>query len=76
MVRDADFVVVLDAGVIVESGTVAELVAAGGWFAHFAAAAVDTSTPATVEEGDDAESKADQTGDEDEGQEEAADDAE
>jgi ATP-binding cassette subfamily B protein len=34
MVKDADLVVVLDEGRILEQGTPAELNAAGGWFAH------------------------------------------
>lgn len=38
MVADADHVVVLDGGRVVESGPPAELAAAGGWFARFAAA--------------------------------------
>lgn len=37
MVRDADHVLVLEAGRITQTGTPAELVAAGGWFARFAA---------------------------------------
>jgi ABC-type multidrug transport system fused ATPase/permease subunit len=37
MVERADHVVVLDRGRVVEQGTPAELVAAGGWFARFAA---------------------------------------
>jgi ABC-type multidrug transport system fused ATPase/permease subunit len=36
MVKDADYVYVLDGGRISESGTVDELIAAGGWFAGFA----------------------------------------
>ena len=39
MVRDADHVIVLDEGQIVEEGTPAELLQKDGWFAHFAAAA-------------------------------------
>jgi ABC-type multidrug transport system fused ATPase/permease subunit len=34
MVKDADFVVVLDEGRILEQGTPDELIAAGGWFAQ------------------------------------------
>jgi ATP-binding cassette subfamily B protein len=37
MVEHADHVVVLDRGRVVEQGTPAELIAAGGWFARFAA---------------------------------------
>jgi ABC-type multidrug transport system fused ATPase/permease subunit len=46
MVRDADHVLVLDGGYIVEAGTPADLAAAGGWFARFAAAAADVGRDA------------------------------
>lgn len=36
MVRDADHVIVLDAGEVVEQGTPQELLASGEWFAHLA----------------------------------------
>ncbi|HEY6252635.1 MAG TPA: ABC transporter ATP-binding protein [Candidatus Angelobacter sp.] len=36
MVKDADHVIVLDEGAIVEQGTPGELIAAGGWFARLA----------------------------------------
>lgn len=36
MVKDADHVIVLDEGSIVEQGTPGELIAAGGWFARLA----------------------------------------
>jgi len=36
MVKEADHVVVLDAGRVVEAGTRQELIARGEWFAHFA----------------------------------------
>jgi ATP-binding cassette, subfamily B, bacterial len=36
MVKDADLVVVLDAGRVVDTGTRHEIIARGGWFAHFA----------------------------------------
>jgi ABC-type multidrug transport system fused ATPase/permease subunit len=39
MVRDADHVVVLSAGVVMEEGTPDELIAKGGWFHNFATAA-------------------------------------
>jgi ATP-binding cassette subfamily B protein len=39
MVRDADHVIVLSEGMIVEEGTPAELLEQGGWFADFANAA-------------------------------------
>jgi len=35
-VEDADQVMVLDRGRVAEQGTLAELIAAGGWFAEFA----------------------------------------
>lgn len=36
MVKDADHVIVLDAGRVIEEGTPAELIEKGGWFAEFA----------------------------------------
>ncbi|HKD16104.1 MAG TPA: ABC transporter ATP-binding protein [Candidatus Angelobacter sp.] len=36
MVKDADYVIVLDEGAILEQGSPNELIAAGGWFARFA----------------------------------------
>ena len=36
MIKDADFVYVLDSGRVIEAGTPDELVVAGGWFAGFA----------------------------------------
>jgi len=36
MVKDADHVVVLDAGRVVDTGTPRELIARDGWFAHCA----------------------------------------
>jgi len=37
LIKDADYVVVLDEGRIAEQGTPAELIARGGWFSHLAA---------------------------------------
>jgi ABC-type multidrug transport system fused ATPase/permease subunit len=36
MVKDADHVIVMDQGLIVEQGTPGQLIAAGGWFAQLA----------------------------------------
>ena len=36
MVKDADHVIVLDAGRVIEEGAPDELIASGGWFAHLA----------------------------------------
>jgi len=41
MVKDADHVVVLDAGQVSEQGTPSQLIAQGGWFADFANAGED-----------------------------------
>jgi ABC-type multidrug transport system fused ATPase/permease subunit len=41
MVKDADLVIVLDNGRIVEQGTPEQLIAAGGWFAHLARQSVE-----------------------------------
>ena len=44
MVKDADRVVVLEAGDVVDVGTPEELIARGGWFAHFASGDTDTQS--------------------------------
>jgi ABC-type multidrug transport system fused ATPase/permease subunit len=41
MVKDADYIYVLDSGRVVEAGTPNELIAAGGWFAEFATGGLD-----------------------------------
>lgn len=43
MIKDADHVIVLDQGRIVEQGSPSELIAAGGWFSHLAAQATRES---------------------------------
>ncbi len=43
--RDADRIAVLDAGRVVEDGTPAELLAAGGWFSRLAARSQDMDAP-------------------------------
>src|SRR6185503_4731574 len=41
MVKDADYIYVLESGCVIEQGTSDELIAAGGWFAGFATGGVD-----------------------------------
>ena len=45
MVQDADDVYVLDAGRVIEHGTPAQLLSAGGWFASFAASSQQHEMP-------------------------------
>jgi ABC-type multidrug transport system fused ATPase/permease subunit len=45
MVRDADYVIVLSSGRIVEEGTTETLIAQGGWFAAFVKAAHQKNMP-------------------------------
>lgn len=52
MVSDADHVIVLDAGEVVEDGTPDDLIARGGWFAEFA-----NSADRTEEEGNEKNDK-------------------
>ncbi len=59
MVKDADHVIVLDAGRIIEEGTPAELIEKEGWFAGFANAGEDEEIEDPAGE--------DQTSEEDEG---------
>lgn len=49
MVRDADHVVVLDAGRVVEDGAPGALLASGGWFAQLASSDLGASAPAVGE---------------------------
>ena len=58
MVENADHIIVLDAGRIVDQGSISELVARGGWFARFAASAgggsgVELASAGAEEPGDD-----------------------
>lgn len=41
MVKDADYIYVLDSGRVMEAGTPNELIAAGGWFADFSTGGLD-----------------------------------
>lgn len=54
MVKDADHVLVLDAGQVIEEGTPEALIEKGGWFASFASAGEDEGPEETVEEKDEA----------------------
>jgi ATP-binding cassette, subfamily B, bacterial len=54
MVRDADHVIVLSDGAILEEGSPAELLAKGGWFADFASAAEEESPAEEEEEAEEA----------------------
>ena len=49
MVRDADHVIVLSEGTVLEEGSPAELLEQGGWFAGFAASAEEDAEGATEE---------------------------
>jgi ATP-binding cassette subfamily B protein len=59
MVRDADHVIVLSAGEVLEEGTPAALLEKGGWFADFATAADEEETVVTEEEIDEEEDEED-----------------
>jgi ATP-binding cassette, subfamily B, bacterial len=50
MVKDADHVIVLDAGQVIEQGTPEELVDNGGWFSSFAEAGGDSEEEEEYEE--------------------------
>jgi ABC-type multidrug transport system fused ATPase/permease subunit len=45
MVKDADYVYVLESGRVTEAGTPEELIAAGGWFAGFASGGMSEDEP-------------------------------
>jgi ATP-binding cassette, subfamily B, bacterial len=55
MVRDADHVIVLLAGEVVEEGSPAELLEKGGWFTEFANAAEESGSEETESTGDSGE---------------------
>jgi ABC-type multidrug transport system fused ATPase/permease subunit len=57
MVKDADHVLVLDAGQVVEEGSPATLIEQGGWFAAFASAGDEDEE--TIEEEEDEDSEED-----------------
>ncbi len=69
MVKDADQVIVLEAGRLMDQGTPAELIAKGGWFARFASGADEAD-----ENGEDAanDGSDDNGDDEDEGDDDEA----
>lgn len=68
MVKDADQVIVLDAGQVLEQGTPAALIEKGGWFTQFAIAGEEDEEDEYVEEDDEdeAESEEDNDGEEEE----------
>jgi len=71
MVRDADHVIVLSGGEVLEEGSPAELIAKEGWFASFAQNAAETqeeNKPAGIHE-DESEDESEETGEDDDGDE-------
>lgn len=77
MVRDADHVIVLDAGEVMEEGSPSELVELGGWFAEFASAGEeDMEEVADAGQEEDAEEGVDEEEDVDGEEEEGTDDGE
>jgi ABC-type multidrug transport system fused ATPase/permease subunit len=65
MVRDADRVLVLEAGAVIEEGTPAELIAKGGWFAALAAGHPEDEAEAGGENGTDTGEVAEADGEQD-----------
>jgi ABC-type multidrug transport system fused ATPase/permease subunit len=69
MVEDAYHVVVMDAGRVLEEGSVEELIARGGWFARFAASAHGTGTPPPESEEEPVDDEGEESDDADEEEE-------
>ncbi len=65
MVKDADHVIVLDAGEIVERGTPAELLDSGGWFSKLASGGATAAVPDL--DGDEGETREESDGEVDDG---------
>jgi ATP-binding cassette, subfamily B, bacterial len=57
MVKDADYVYVLESGRVVEAGTPNELIAAGGWFAGFATGGLTDENSEDSDQDNEAESE-------------------
>jgi ABC-type multidrug transport system fused ATPase/permease subunit len=55
MVRDADHIIVLDEGKVIESGKPASLIASGGWFSDFSRTTKEEYEVSEETEGDDEE---------------------
>ena len=55
MVRDADHVIVLSAGELLEQGTPEELISNGGWFSRFATASDEDEKEVDIENAEEAE---------------------
>jgi ABC-type multidrug transport system fused ATPase/permease subunit len=65
MVRDVDYVYVLESGRVVEAGTPDELIDGGGWFAGFATSGSneeDSTTLPDADPGEDTEGELDEEG--------------
>jgi ABC-type multidrug transport system fused ATPase/permease subunit len=63
MVKDADQVYVLGEGSVLEQGTPAQLIEAGGWFAAFAHAVEEDAEESAVEEEEEAETEEEEADD-------------
>jgi len=60
MVKDADYVYVLESGRVIEAGTPNELIAAGGWFAGFATGGLNEEDSKDTNQDSEAESEDEQ----------------